>query len=315
MIQVDLLLLDGASAGSVGATVDTIAAANRITGEESFQLRFIGVPARVTLRGGLEAHTTPLDAAEPRDLVVVPGLGAATGAEVAARLAESDAIRTIEWLRAAATGHTEIAASCTAVFLVAAAGLLHQRRCVTTWWLGTELAELAPGCHVDVDEMVVRDGRIWTAGSAFAHIDLVLALMRHFGGAELTDELAHRLILDERTSQASFLVPAHLAGNDDVVAELERFIRANLTEQHTLASLARHSHLSARTLDRRTRRAVDMSPLQLVQRVRLGRAVHLLRTTTMSLDEIAAAIGLNDANTLHRLVKRHTGKPPGRLRR
>nr|WP_256385500.1 helix-turn-helix transcriptional regulator [Mycobacterium sp. IS-2888] len=65
---------------------------------------------------------------------------------------------------------------------------------------------------------------------------------------------------------------------------------------------------------RRTRNAVGLSPLQLVQRVRLERSLHLLRTTRMPLEEIAAAVGLADPATLHRLVKKHTGRSPGALR-
>jgi transcriptional regulator GlxA family with amidase domain len=60
--------------------------------------------------------------------------------------------------------------------------------------------------------MVVRDGPIWTAGSAFPHIDLMLAVMRHHGGGALTDELASRVVVDQRTSsQASFLIPSRVS--------------------------------------------------------------------------------------------------------
>ena len=216
-------------------------------------------------------------------------------------------------MRAHARG-AEIAASCTAAFVLGAAGLLDERRCVTTWWLGAELASIAPTAHVVIDEMVVRDGPIWTAGSAFAHIDLMLALMRHLGGAALADELASRLVIDQRTSQASFLIPSHLAARDETVAALESFVRSRLDQPHTLDSLAHWCSLSPRTLARRTSKAAGLSPMQLVQRVRLERALHLLRTTHMPLEEVAAAVGLADPATLHRLVKRHTGRSPGALR-
>ncbi|MFC9664600.1 helix-turn-helix domain-containing protein [Nocardia sp. NPDC127606] len=127
--------------------------------------------------------------------------------------------------------------------------------------------------------MVVRDGPIWTAGSAFAHIDLMLALLRFLGGAALTDELASRLVIDERSSQAPFLIPSHLAARDETVAALESFVRTHLDRPHTLASLAQRCRVSPRTLARRTDRAVGLSPMQLVQRVRLEHALHLLRTT------------------------------------
>ncbi|ORW26686.1 hypothetical protein AWB91_05410 [Mycobacterium paraense] len=314
MIGFDVLVLDGASASAVGVTIDVISAANRILATPAFDLRFVSPQRHVDLRGGLAAAAAPLADATARHVVVVPGLGAAQPAEIAERLGGADVAAAAEWLADGNARGAQIAASCTAVFVLAAAGLLDQRRCVTTWWLGADLARVAPSANVVIDDMVVRDGSIWTAGSAFAHIDLMLALMRELGGAALTDELANRLVADQRTSQASFLIPSHLAARDETVASLERFVRSRLDESHTLDSLARRCGLSTRTLARRTRNAVGLSPLQLVQRVRLERSLHLLRTTRMPLEEIAAAVGLADPATLHRLVKKHTGQSPGALR-
>jgi transcriptional regulator GlxA family with amidase domain len=291
-----------------------VSAANRILGKPTFDLRFVSPENSVVLRGGLLATAQPLARARARELVIVPGLGAAAPAEIAARLDSPDVSAAAHWLMRARRHGADIAASCTAVFVLAAAGLLDGRRCVTTWWLGADLARVAPAARVVIDEMVVRDGPIWTAGSAFAHIDLMLAVMRELGGAVLTDELANRLVADQRSSQAGFLIPSHLAARDETVAALERFVRAHLDQPHSLDSLAHWCALSPRTLARRTRKAIGLSPLQLVQRVRLERSLHLLRTTRMPLDQIAGAVGLADPATLHRLVKRHTGRSPGALR-
>ena len=314
MLGIDVLVLDGASASAVGTTIDVVSAANRLLGTPTFDLRFVSPKDSATLRGGLVAQTKPLARARPRDVVITPGLGAADAAEIADRLSAPDIPVTTDWLARADARGADVAASCTAVFVLAAAGLLDNRRCVTTWWLGADLAELAPSANVVIDEMVVRDGSVWTAGSAFAHIDLMLALMRHYRGARLADELASRLVADERTSQAGFLIPSHLAARDDAVAALESFVRSRLEQAHTVDSMANWCGVSARTLARRTRKAVGLSPLQLVQRVRLERSLHLLRTTRMPLDEVAGAVGLADPATLHRLVKRHTGRSPGALR-
>jgi transcriptional regulator GlxA family with amidase domain len=314
MIGIDMLVLEGASASAVGTTVDVVSAANRILGTSTFDLRVVSQNTPVVLRGGLVATAQPLARARPRDVVVTPGLGAADAQEISDRLAAADIAAAGQWLTRAHARGAEIAASCTAAFVLGAAGLLDERRCVTTWWLGAELASIAPTARVVIDEMVVHDGQIWTAGSAFAHIDLMLALMRHLGGAALADELASRLVIDQRTSQASFLIPSHLAARDETVAALESFVRSRLEQAHTLDSLARWCSLSPRTLARRTGKAVGLSPMQLVQRVRLERALHLLRTTHMPLEEVAAAVGLADPATLHRLVKRHTGRSPGALR-
>jgi transcriptional regulator GlxA family with amidase domain len=278
------------------------------------QLRVVSPSTPVMFQGGLIATAQPLARAKPRDMVVTPGFGAADAQEISDRLAAKDIGVAGQWLMRAHARGAEIAASCTAAFVLGAAGLLDKRRCVTTWWLGAEIASIAPTARVVIDEMVVRDGPIWTAGSAFAHIDLMLALMRHLGGAALADELASRLVIDQRSSQASFLIPSHLAARDETVAALESFVRSRLDQPHTLDSLAHWCSLSPRTLARRTSKAAGLSPMQLVQRVRLERALHLLRTTHMPLEEVAAAVGLADPATLHRLVKRHTGRSPGALR-
>jgi transcriptional regulator GlxA family with amidase domain len=314
MIGIDVLALAGASASAVGTTVDVVSAANRILGTPTFDLRFVAPEPQVALRGGLVVTAQPLDRARPRDLVVTPGLGAADAQEISDRLGAADIPIATRWLTRAYVREVDVAASCTAVFVLGAAGLLDERKCVTTWWLGAQLASVVPTARVVIDEMVVRDGPIWTAGSAFAHIDLMLALMRHLGGATLADELASRLVVDQRTSQAGFLIPSQLAARDETVAALESFVRSHLDQPHTLDSLAHWCSLSPRTLARRTSKAVGLSPLQLVQRVRLQRALHLLRTTRMPLEDLAAAVGLADPATLHRLVKRHTGRSPGALR-
>jgi transcriptional regulator GlxA family with amidase domain len=139
--------------------------------------------------------------------------------------------------------------------------------------------------------------------------------MRHLGGAALADELASRLVVDQRASQAAFLIPSHLAAKDDTVAALESFVRTRVDQPHTLDSLAQWCGVSPRTLARRTGTAVGLSPMQLVQRVRLRCAIHLLRTTDRSVQDVSSAVGLSDPATLHRLVKRHTGRSPGALRR
>jgi transcriptional regulator GlxA family with amidase domain len=314
VVEIDLLVLDDASAAAVGTTVDVVSAANRILGHTRFDLRVVAPTRRVTLRAGLRMTAEPFAGATPRDVVIIPGLGAADAREIDDRLATPAVGAATHWLQLAHREHVQIAASCTAVFVLGAAGLLDERRCVTTWWLGTELARIAPAAHVMIDDMVVHDGAIWTAGSSFAHVDLMLALIRHLGGAALTDELASRLLIDQRTSQASFLIPSHLAARDDTVAAIESHVRGNLTGHHTLASLSARAGVSPRTLARMTDKAAGLSPLQLVARIRLERALHLLRTTRMPLEEISAAVGLADPASLHRLVKKHSGRSPGALR-
>src|SRR6185295_5089782 len=89
---------------------------------------------------------------------IVPGLGLTDPRAVATRLASDDAQRAIQAVEAHAARGGRVAASCSAVFLLRAAGLLARRRVTTSWWLAAELRRLEPRCIVDADRMVCADG-------------------------------------------------------------------------------------------------------------------------------------------------------------
>ncbi|MEO7455329.1 MAG: helix-turn-helix domain-containing protein, partial [Gemmatimonadaceae bacterium] len=65
---------------------------------------------------------------------------------------------------------------------------------------------------------------------------------------------------------------------------------------------------------RRVARATGMSPVQFLQRVRVERAVELLETTTLSVEEIARRVGYAEPTTLRRLLRREAGALPRELR-
>ena len=72
--------------------------------------------------------------------------------------------------------------------------------------------------------------------------------------------------------------------------------------------------MSERTLARRVRAATGMTPLALLQSVRLNRARMLIETTRMNIAEVAAQVGYEDATALRRLMRKMAGANPSRFR-
>ena len=315
MIGLDVIVPAGGSAAALGITIDVAEAANRLAEHPLFDVRLLAARRDETVRGGLTAPTTPFaEAGAPRDVALFLGTGAGEQEIIEGLLSEPGAGAISAWAAEARRLGRDVAASCTAAFFLGDAGLLDGRRCTTTWWLLPWLARRYPACQARADAMVVEDDGVWTAGASFAHMDLMLTLVARHGGPALAGEAARRLVIDERTSQARYVVPSHLAASDPMASRLEAYVRTRLPQTITLDDIACELGTSVRTLARRVRSATGLAPMRFVQKVRLDTALHLLQTTRLPHDEIASRVGFADPVALYRLVRRHTGETPSRFR-
>jgi transcriptional regulator GlxA family with amidase domain len=120
--------------------------------------------------------------------------------------------------------------------------------------------------------------------------------------------VARYLVVDRRPAQSAYVVTDHLAHADPLVLRFERWARTRLAEGFSLDAAARAVGTSKRTLARRMSRVLNKSPMAYVQDLRVERAVHLLKTSDRSLEQIAALVGYADGVTLRNLLRRRTGR-------
>ncbi len=316
-----VLILPGANASSVATTLDVLSAAAATAGRT-------GAPVprwRVLCAGGAQAALSnamtvagkplPRSPRADRSIWVVPGLGLTNAKALAARFEQPDALLAIAALRTHARAGGTVAASCSAVFLLQAAGLLHGKKVTTSWWLSSLLHRLEPACTVDADRMVIEDGAIITAGAAMAQMDLMLHLLRTRFGVTLADAVARVLLIDARQAQAPFVVPAMMSMGNELVAQLTAHVEAALPRMPAVEELAAAFCMSGRTLARHIKAATGRSPMDLLQSVRLNKARALLENSKLSVDDVAARVGYGDATALRRLMRKATGATPRQFRR
>ena len=315
-MHVGLLASDGCFSSALTALIDVLstAEAQRSAVDPSIppiRVDVIGTGRRITTGAGLIVPVTMnLCELAAVDVVVVPALGTMTAEDTLSALAGRTSRAIIKVLGDLDPDVTTIAAACTGVFTLAESGLLDLRRATTSWWLGAAFRSRYPSVLLDLGTMVVADAGVVTAGAAFAHIDLALALVRRVSPG-LAEHIARLLVIDERASQSAYLVVDHLNHNDPLVLEFEQQARAHLSESLDVRELATAIGTSPRTLERRTQAALGMSPVALVQRLRAERAVHLLRTTSQSVEQIAPQVGYANASTLRSLLRRVHAGPRG----
>ncbi len=316
-MRISVLVLDGVFDSGLSVVLDTLETANSLAeGSRKappFDVTVHGLRARVTTHHGLRVPVARILASSPRpEVVVVPALGAKTPQTVSAALERADVAEARALIRSWSTSGARIAGACTATFVLAASGILDGGVATTTWWLAPLFRERFPEVTLDESRMVVASARAITAGAALAHVDLALWLVRQ-RSPSLAQATARHLLFDARPSQASYAMPDHLAHADPLVERFEQWARRHLTD-FTLAAAARSVGASERTLERRLRAVLGKTPLSYVRDLRVELAVHRLRTTKESIEQIAAAVGYGDGVTLRTLLRKKTGRGIRELR-
>jgi transcriptional regulator GlxA family with amidase domain len=126
---------------------------------------------------------------------------------------------------------------------------------------------------------------------------------------------ARYLVVDVHTSQSIHSIPDHLAHADPLIQRFERWARGLLAEGFSLDQAAHALATSKRTLARRMQSELGKSPLAFFRDLRIERAVHLLRTSHASVDQIAAEVGYAGGATLRALLRRRVGRGVREIRR
>lgn len=308
-MDIGVVVADGCFASGVAAVLDILrtADARRQRIDEAIppvSIRVLGPSSQATTSAGMVLPVDgPVSEVGGCDVVVVPAMGTMSGDETVTALRGADGRALTEAIGGLDPSTSTVAAACSGVFPVAEAGWLEHQRATTSWWLWPAFRRRYPGVSLDTDAMVVADDHVVTAGAAFAHIDLALALVRLHSPA-LAEHVARLLVISQRPSQSAYVAVDHMTHTDSVVLAFERYVRAHLDGTLDMAEVASAVGTSRRTLERRTAAALGMSPLSVVRRLRVERADHLLRTTGQSIDRIATQVGYANASTLRTLMRR-----------
>jgi transcriptional regulator GlxA family with amidase domain len=278
------------------------------------------VPYKLIVRsaaGGTIETSAGLELMAPRlpaprthtiDTFIVPGGRPATRGETDDRSNDL-----IAWIKAAASRSRRVCSVCTGAFLLAAAGLLANRRATTHWSAASLLAKRYPDVAVDADRIFIQDGPVWTSAGIAAGIDLALALIEDDLGHDVAMETAKRLVifLRRQGGQAQFstaLAAQSAAG--DRFAKLHAWIADHLDDDLRVERLAAVARMSPRTFARAYLASVGATPAKMVERLRIEAACRALETTPLSLKEIAAAVGFGDEQNLRRAFLRRRGVAP-----
>jgi transcriptional regulator GlxA family with amidase domain len=168
-----------------------------------------------------------------------------------------------------------------------------------------------------MNRMVSDQGSVITAGGYLAAVDLALYIVGRTSSQPAAHALGQILLADSVRQKQSVYAQKLI----DLEVEHERlkgltgWIESHLEQPLPAAMLAKRCNMSSRTFHRRFFDAYGTTPRKFVQLKRIERAQQLLRTTTRSVEQILALVGVSDVASFRRVFRREIGYSPAEFRR
>lgn len=303
-----MVAFDGVVLGDLAAPCEVFGRAHDQAGRVAYDVRVCALRPRVASEHvGLKVRW-PLTILRKANTIVVPGIDDLERSVPNALVGE---------LRRAVARGARVASICTGAFLLARTGALDGRVATTHWRAASELARRFPAMTVDPDVLYVDNGRVLTSAGAAAGFDLCLHLVRRDLGAEIAARVARAAVmsLERAGGQAQFIIHESPDIPHATFGPLLVWIEQHLQRDLSLPAIARQAAMSCRTLSRRFREHVGMTPAAWIARIRVREAQRLLETTTLSVEAVAERAGYSSSALLRERFSAHVGISPLAYRR
>lgn len=307
------LLCPGTKLLDISGPLQVFHDARGVDGRPAYRSRFLsseGGP--VVTDVGVPFQTESLDALRvcSNDILLVPGGQGIFEASQDERLTD--------WLATRAPRARVVASTCTGAFLLAAAGLLDNRRAVTHWDDCADLQRRHPSIRVEEDPIFIEDGGVWTSAGVTAGIDLSLAIVERDLGRLAALEIARKLIVYSKRpggqSQFSTRLQQQVEDHDSDFEALHEWVARNLAEDLRVERLAEWIGMSPRNFHRSYTKVMGTTPARMVNRARIDAARRQLEEGDDGVASIARASGFGTEEHMRRSFQRELGLSPSAYR-
>ena len=310
VFRVGVLLIDGFALMSYASVVEPLRAANLLGGHEFYSVKNIPASGNVAtsssgavlFANGVVGIDTDFDLL----LVVAGGDPAAFHDE-----------RVFNWLRRLSRRGIRLGGVSGGPVILAAAGLMADRRMTVHWEHAAALAEISPSLLIERSLYVIDRDRVTCAGGT-APMDLMHALIAEHLGSQfarlISDWFLHTEIRPSGGPQRAGRIERHKTTNRAVLDAIEA-MENHLADPLKLDQLAKFAGVGARQLNRLFKEELGRSTMAFYRYLRLEKARNLLSNSPLSLTEIALATGFSNSAHFSTTHSAHYGTPPSSLRK
>ena len=292
--------------------LDPLRLANRMLGYEAYKWRLAsqdGKPVRASngvvcaVDNSLEDERRKMGGPErPSMVIVCSGVHVETYANKSA----------FAWLREEYHRGVAIGGLCTGAYVLAAAGLLSNKRCAIHWENLPGFSEAFPKADVYADLYEV-DGNIYTCAGGTAALDMMLKLIGDDFDEGVVNRVCEQVLTDRvrnPTDRQRLPLRARLGVQNSKVLTIIELMEGNLAEPLSLIEIADEVDLSRRQIERLFRQEMGRSPARYYLEIRLDRARHLLVQSSMPVVEVAVACGFVSASHFSKCYRELYARSP-----
>ncbi|MGA0806405.1 MAG: GlxA family transcriptional regulator [Pseudohongiellaceae bacterium] len=261
----------------------------------------------IPLTAGLElACSARVDSVVQTDLIIVPALW---GNPVGVVRQQAGLLA---WLQQHNELGTAICAVGTGSFFLAEAGLLRNKVATTHWYYFDHFARLYTDVLLQRERFITRAGNLYCAGSVNSVRDVMLHFIEeHYSTATANQVSRHFTHEVKRSYTSNFLKNAPQNYHDDeAIVEIQDWMHNEFHLPMTLEGIAGRFGMSVRSLNRRFRLATGRSPMHYLQQIRMDNAKELLRSTNLTVAEVAFACGYSDSSYFSAQFRRSISLSP-----
>lgn len=218
----------------------------------------------------------------------------------------------IEWLGHHYRVGTEVASLCKGSYFLAEAGLFDGKPCTSHWGVIDDMRTRFPKIDLKPDSVVTDQSGLYSGGGAFSSLNLVLYLVEKFCGHDIGVLVAKNFSIHrDHINQAHFSVFRGLNQHgDQVILDAQAYIEAHYAGDISVQGVADHANMSKRNFIRRFKQAVQITPLEYIQRMKIEAAKKALEQGGRTIQELTYQVGYSDSKTFRSVFKRVTGVTP-----
>ncbi len=200
----------------------------------------------------------------------------------------------------------------TGVCFLAESGLLDNHPATTHWHYVEQFKRDYPQVELKPDFFITQSERIYCAASLNALADIIVHIITQTYGRAAAQNVERNFSHEIRKpyEEQRYLEGAVDRHADELIAQIQFWLRTNLNTELSLEGVAEQFGLSQRSFTRRFKAATGVRATQYWQQLRIETAKDLLASSNLSIQEISYHIGYQDQGHLTRLFKQSLSLTP-----